>query len=122
MEIREEKITSFMETSRVPLSDFTDWYKKRHPKHIELLKDNEFIVVTGEAWRITVEIPHDCNCEYCEEKEEYIKDVEKESEIEKQIESLMFEYDIDDEDEFEVDKIFYVKAVRQNHDIGGLFK
>lgn len=116
-----EKIISFSETSRVRIVEFSDWFKKRNPEKMELLKGDDFIVTTGEAWRITIEIPHDCNCEYCDETEEYTEDIYNESEIEKKVEELMFEHDKATTDDYEVDKIFYVKAVRQNKDIGGLF-
>ena len=104
-----------------------DWKKQfRYSKDFPLLEKHistgEILIITGVGYVVSWNEPHDCGCEYCEhENEERERFFTKKEDALKYSEELETSYEDNQDIEILSDR-FYIKAVKQNNNIGGLFQ
>jgi hypothetical protein len=125
MELK-EFISAVEYKSNGPIIQFSDFYQKRYPKEYLIiqkgLKNGTIAVITGIGFQVNYQTRHDCDCEYCEKTDNYSKFFSKIEDAEKFLQKIQEKYDLDFYDSKIEDDIFFVKAVKQDHEnLGELF-
>lgn len=98
-----------------PITDFPeDWKKRKNDEFEELkkkIKSKEYASFYGVGYTINYEMPHDCDCEYCNRTEYCRRQFTSKKEAFKQYDFLC---KIDDYDvEYPIEGIFFFKVVKQ---------